>query len=212
MPDDLAATVQALQDILREPERATQIAEVALADIVKRKMGLVACPEGRVPVRIPPLEPGAAGWAKWVFSVDPKAAGGFMFDGPFLPVGGVSPLPPGAVVLIADGSGATKRRGSKPYVGFATAWIVQPDGSLAGNPMRAHRSEWQDLAERIGAYLKTSRELPLLGGKVFPTPPVPYDHPPIPHDILMAAILAAGPQGQARPDRAPFLPPSIRAP
>lgn len=193
MPDDLAATVQALQDILREPERATQIAEAALADIVKRKMGLVACPEGRVPVRIPPLEPGGASWAKWVFSVDPKAAGGFMFDGPFLPMGGVSPLPPGAVVLIADGVSGNKRRRSNPYVGFATAWIIQPDGSLAGNPIRAHRGEWQDLAERIGDYLKTSRELPPLGGKVFPTPPVPYDYPPCPFDILMAAIAAADP-------------------
>lgn len=192
MPDDLAATVQALQDIIREPERAAQIAEAALADIVKRKMGLVACPEGRVPVRIPALDPGAAGWAKWVMSVDPKAAGGFMFDGPFLPLGQMSPLPPGAVVLIAEGSQATKRRGSKPYVAFATAYIVQPSGELCGNPIRSHRGEWQDLAERIGMYLKTSRELPLLGGKVFPTPPVPYG-PPIPPDILMAAILAASP-------------------
>lgn len=195
MADDVAATVQALQNIMREPARATQIAEVALADIVKRKMGLVACPEGRVPVRIPPLEPSAAGWAKWVLSVDPRAAGGFMFDGPFLPMGQMSPLPPGAVVLMAEGSvltQAARRRGSKPYVGFATAAIVQPDGTLGGNPIRSHRGEWPDLAERIGAYLKTSRELPLLRGKVFPTPAVPYG-PPIPPDILMAAILAAGP-------------------
>lgn len=191
MPDDLSTAVQALQDIIREPERAVQIAETAIAGIVRGRMGLTVCPEGRVPVRIPALEPGAAGWAKWVLSVDPRAAGGFMFDGPFLPMGGVSPLPVGAVVLVAEGAGATKKRGSKPYVAFATAYIVQENGELGGNPIRAHRGEWQDLAERIGSYHKTFRELPLLGGKVFPTPSVQYG-PPIPPELIWA-VLQAGP-------------------
>ncbi|HXE51289.1 MAG TPA: hypothetical protein VN663_23120 [Ramlibacter sp.] len=192
MADDLAAAVQALQDILREPARAKEIAEDAIAAMVRRKMGLVVCPEVRVPVRIPALAAGTAGWAKWVIGTDPKARGGFMFEGPFLPLGQASPLPPGAVVMIADGDAA--HSGKKHNIYRATAYIVQPNGELGGNPFTAQRACWDEMAERIAAYQERTRGLPLLNERRFPPrspapPPVPYG-PPIPVDIVVAPILA----------------------
>lgn len=160
---DLAACVQALQDIIASPARAVHLAETALAKIMMRRMGVTAGAEGRVPVKIPALSGGdSVGWAMWVLRIDAKARGGFLFEGPFLKLGEPAPLPPGAVVLIASGGGA------KRQVNRATAFVVQPSGDLAGNPQSATRACWDELASSIADYLDGRRAVPLLNPRVLP--------------------------------------------
>lgn len=196
MTDDLSATVQALQDILREPSRAAEIATETLAEIMRRRMGIVACPEGRVAVRIPALRDGETGWAKWVIAADPKERGGFMFEGPFLPLGRASPLPPGAVVLIATGAGGMKR-----HVNQATAYIVQENGELAGDPLSEPRGGWPDLAQSIVDYLKTRRDLPLISERRLIRQPLPPAVPPLPVAPAPPATVAASADPPGPPPR-----------
>lgn len=105
---DLAACVQALQDIIAYPAKAATIAEGALAKIMMRRMGVTVGAEGRKPVKIPDLPVG--GWAKWVFGVNPKEKGGFAFEGPFLRPGDVHPLPVHALVLIVAPADSLRQR------------------------------------------------------------------------------------------------------
>lgn len=151
--NDLADCIQALQDIMAAPDRAEQIAEAALAKIVRDRMGLVALPEGRIAVRIPEVE---HGWAKWVLDIDLTGRGGYMFDGPFIPTGKPAALPRGAVVIVA--SGGTKKQ---PTQNVLVGYVVQDDGAL-GYPVHAVRASWPELAVRIADYLKAKRTAPLI--------------------------------------------------
>jgi hypothetical protein len=126
-------------------------------------MGLAVIPEGRVPVKIPAFPEHGCGWAKWVLAVDCAAAGGYMFEGPFLPVGQVSPVLPGGVVIVAEGRSDAygKRRINK-----LTAWIVAEDGRLDNGVWTEDRHDWKTLAGRIDGYLRSAREAPLLVPKL----------------------------------------------
>lgn len=192
---DLAACVQALQDIIAAPGAARGIAEKALAGIIMGRMGVAAAAPGRVSVRIPALPNDCRkGWAKWVFRTDPKAAGGFMFEGPFLPLGKPAALPPGAVVLYAAGPAHVHR---------ALAYIVLDNGELCAEPIRADREDWSEMAERIGDYLQHARETPLFSAREWGPAPVP---PPlvIPPTVQLAvhqALAAAPPAASDPPSR-----------
>jgi hypothetical protein len=167
---DLDVCVQALQDIIANPDDSAVIAERAIAKVVMRRMGLTVVPDGRVKVMIPAVAIGLRGWAKWCFGVEPQERGAYKFEGVFLRRGEPSPLPPGAVVILADGTDKGVHR--------ATAFIVQPSGELGGNPITEPRGGWDDLAERIGDYLSARIKAPLLSpdlafAKRRPVPIVP---------------------------------------
>jgi hypothetical protein len=113
---DLAACVQALQDIIAAPAAAVATAERALTGLMMRRMGVCDVPPGRVPVKIPDLPVG--GWAKWVLSVR-NEKGGFAFEGPFLRSGQVVPLPEYALVLMVLPADAARSRPC--YLGHVTS-------------------------------------------------------------------------------------------
>lgn len=190
---DLAACVQALQDIIAAPGEARGIAEKALAGIIMGRMGVAAAAPGRVSVRIPALPNDCRkGWAKWVFRTDPKAHGGFMFEGPFLPLGKPAALPPGAVVLYAAGP---------THVHRAVAFIVLDNGELCAEPIRADREDWSEMAERIGDYLRHARETPLLSARQWGPAPAPSPIPPTVQAAVAQAPAAAPPAASDPPSR-----------
>jgi hypothetical protein len=199
---DLSACVQALQDIIAKPDEAVTIAEKALAAVVMNRMGVAAAAPGRVTVQIPSHAGHAAlAWAKWVLRCDPKARGGYIFEGPFLKLGNPAPLPPGAVVMLAE---APTEKKTKSSAVLAIAQSVQDDGSLSGwSGPPVHRFNWADnLADRITRYIESSRGLPLLTARALPGPKPP---PPIPPTVqaMVTQALAEATQAVAAQAQSP---------
>jgi hypothetical protein len=198
---DLSACVQALQDIIARPIEAVAIAEKALAGVVMTRMGVAAAAPGRVTVRIPSqIDNCDLAWAKWVLRCDPKARGGYIFEGPFLKLGQPAPLPPGAVVMLARKG----ERKNKTSADMAIAQIVQDDGELSGwTGPAVHRFNWgDDLADRMERYFQSSRGIPLLTDRAMPAAKPPPPLPPV-IQTLVDQVLDEAAQVAAAQARSP---------
>lgn len=149
---DLTACVQALQDIVSEPDRAKAIAETALADMMRRRMGLVVVPEGRIRVHIPGGD--GLAWAKWVWRTDRSQKGGFAFEGPFLPLGSVQALPESALVLIVG----DRRQGERMAV-LATVDDRSDDGLLLVDRVTSAKW-WKRIVQIADAFFDRTPNLP----------------------------------------------------